>query len=382
MPKLSEIHPFSQRVPIIGKFNEKALLARINQVGHANFPEANQLFRVARENAQKFLRHGLFDVEGNFLQTPLHLQSQFAKQQVMAEAMAFVGGFHRDQTPDFFNRPDFKSWGTFDDTIDMSFLQFMVAETMDDLTEERDDWDARFTVVAMDEKGEVELQPEPLTSTNLIRNAEYGIGMAFKWTWLETNKFGLRMNSFIPKMKYEVMKDMSDTVWDDFVATMTTVFPPTHHVIRDLNAMRVQLMRTENAYGKTEWENASFVLIFPPEFRDVIDMAFRLNENNLSTDVMQFRPILIESKRLPHATVAEQSTVYLGINKWKKNGLYTRVPFTLFGPENDITKFSSIMTGRWAWGKNFDATSFLKVTFDRTHADFTIGGPISTHEVP
>lgn len=291
------------------------------------------------------------------------------------------GAITPDLFPDFF-RFGIKSDGTKEYPADTSYTDWMRQTTMINEVEDRSEWDANVKFVLMKEAGSVNYNYVQSTDRSM-RNFEYGTGFKIYRTWLETNMFGIKMNSLVPKVKWEYFDSLSEEIYTGLSTLFVTglIGGNTNRLIKDINQAIVQLKRLTNTYGKEHFASASFRVIAPIELEPYINAALAMSYDRGSREVLTSRVSATFTTKLA-AGAANARVFYVVVDKWEQNELGVRVPLGVFGQFTDIETFCDKISWREAHGINLDPTSGIKITVDTTHADFSIAGPFETMVLP
>lgn len=262
---------------------------------------------------------------------------------------------------------------------DMSFLDWMTSVKMDLELEDREEWDFESQFVLMKEAGQVKYG-QFSGAERVTRNDEWGAGIHIKWTWFETNQFGIKMNRLAPKFRYNYYNQMSNAIYAMAIATFVNVEAYDTNVIRTINNAFATLIRTTKTWtiGKdhnkdvtethtrTPFENARFRIIAPIELMWVIQLALT------GTFAFGFKDkILAYMSGVTYTTKLTDATkFYIVADKWEQNEFNTRVELTAHGPVDDIETFSQKASYRGAYGATLDADSAKVITLPE---DFVIG---------
>lgn len=350
-------------------------VARDIRDNNADTPYIRQVMSAITRTMGLYGRYGTIDENGLIS----------ARNTDRSNIIESAGAYSRDMTPFFFQSPDIpKLRQRAEQEPDLSWQDWMSQGVMTDISETYDEWDFNAQFVLMKENGQVKFSGPFVGQNNSVTNDEYGSGIKIKWTWFETNRFDIKMQTLAPKFKFAWFDQIADQAYAGLIAAAVALPSATgQRVIRDLNLWYSTVQRVVNYNNKYKFSGLPLRIIAPPEAWWFLSQAFRLTENPApgAREVMQSRPSVTFTNKIP-APAANAVTIYLVVDKWEQNFLGTRVPLSAYGPQQDIVSFADLLTYRGAYGMTFDATSIYKITFDTTHANFTVGGPVETHAVP
>lgn len=346
-------------------------------------PRTQKILSEVQEVLSVAGRQGYSRDDGILEQPMSYVEMQLAREQAIREfahklATESGGGMITpDMYPNFFDTKTVDR-GTPEKVADTSYLDWMVQSKMTDTVEERDEWNAHIQFVLMKDANQVRYGTFA-DRTAIVRNYEWGGGFKIFRTWFETNKFGVKMSRLLPKVRYRYFNNIATQIYAQLEAGITTgITGATNTLVTDLNIAWYELMRYEDDFDDTPYEDAQIRIIAAPEWEKYLNAAMAVSFNLGYTETLSRRMSVTYTPKLSFTPGAAK--LYVMVDKWEQNEYNVRVPFTVFGQTTDVDTFADKQTYRGAWGSNIDATSGRVLTFDTT-SGFEIAPPIPTRTV-
>lgn len=327
-------------------------------------PEGAQMRQEIIDIATVAIRQGFFD-ENNFPVRPVNEIQKIMEHDIMVrKALSEVDfGLTRGDTPEHFLR-GYVFKPSIDRIPDSSYLDWMVATMMDDVTEDRVEWGANIEFVRLDKHGQVKLA-SLAGETSTIRNYEWVSGIPISLTWFETNKFKINFERLIPKFQFKYFDQIADAIYtgdSGVVPIFTNATVYTESLVRTINAAMTALRRYERTLTSTTgttaterpFENAKFRIVAPWELKWAIDAALN---NQLLAAAGATERVDTSIAVTYTAKLTDASKFYVVVDKWEQNEYATRVALAAHGPVDNIETFCKEMTFRGAYGLNLDINS-------------------------
>lgn len=359
------LQPFGEVPTLLNDFNEKEMAQLIQ---HDPLNRRTRDFMSALSvGMTNYGRYGMYSPEGALC------KPHFLFEQGGA-------GINPDSMPDFFDTVSSKLRDSVDVAPDTTYLDFLRSETMDTEYEKREDWDWYFNFVDMAQEGQVQYNRGDTTQYE-ITNKEYGAGLKLSWTWLETNKFKINFQRLVPKAKFSYFDMISDAIYALLVSKISSAATITQNVIRDFNVAIGVMKRKTNTFGKLIYTNNPIRVVTAWENRWIVEAILKSSRQDaLSSESLSENINWTFTSKLA-APTAGSAKFYMMFDKFEKNGIYTRVPFTATLPVDDNETFARKMSFRGAYGANIETTSGFLLDFAPNNAAFVLNGPWATHAV-
>ncbi|MFA5714217.1 MAG: hypothetical protein WC998_00570 [Candidatus Paceibacterota bacterium] len=379
--KGTKISPFGESIDLFPHLDERAVSDEIQSYkkqGVMKSPAIQAIYKEICNVTEEYMHMGdmyHFSEAGDMprLVIPKFLIPNMLEKNLPQLMQERQGAITPALTPELFDVPNILG-GTVDLVPDMSYLLWMRSVTMVDESEEKEEWDFNPHFIMMKEKGQVQFSGTFTGQKITTRNDVWGDGINISWTWFETNKFRIKFANLIPKEKYQYFDQIADAIYLGVITAFTTgITGGINHVIRDINTAITELMRHVNYNNKAIWGNASFAVLYPPEFDWAMGQAIRLSNYGMTTEgfIRRFTPIM--TTKLP---ASSPSTIYVVVMKEEQNEYNTRLSLEVHGPEEDIETFSTKLTFRGAYGSNLNVASARRIVFDPDACNFAVAGPL------
>lgn len=378
-------HPFKDKANIIDfkKVDTARLLEGLKNPHAGKMGEFDPYVRKIKgsivEGMTRWLQYGMYDEDGAYAPPSSSERRITEMAALMQENFGFLTP---DKLPDFF-RTVAQLRDSTEAEPDTSWTDFMTSNVMTETIETREEWDAVASWVMMKKAGQVIFNPIFDTDTVSVTNDEYGAGMEIGWTWLETNKWKIKMQRLAPKVKYQSQEDKSDNVYGLFLAAATRNLATygltaTNNVIRDYNQAVLAFRKYQNKFLKKPWAKSAIRIVAPFEAWWMLDKAMRATQQSVVvTENFMTAPRITYTDKV-NLLGNLPNRIYVMIDKWERNEFNTRIPLTAHGPEDDIERFSTKMTWREAYGATVDSNSIIALDFDPTDlSTFSIYGPLA-----
>lgn len=387
IPQRAPIVPFGESVRLLEPFDEKAFAKHLKDTNGMS-GRSLQFFAHLREALTTYFQYGMYFDEGMNGVLPIDEGNARLVKPSSFMMMEEPGSLSRDKGPDFFFTPSYeprirsKEQDSYEP--DMSFLDWCVSTTMQDTIDYRDHWDALIQWVMMKEEGQIRYQ-KLAGERKYMTNDEYGTGLELEWTWLETNRFNIRLATFAPMFKFEYYHMISEGMYGlmETAATLATaannnIVTDINDCIREIKAIPATLDPTHT--GKRYFKKPRFRILARDEMWEYLDAAYNLKTSGDERNSirLQYKPPITFTDMLDST---KPYRIYIIVDKHIQNEYATRVPLEVHGPVDDINVFARKMAYRGAFGGNVDPNSVRYIDFDPSNASFRISRPVDVKSV-
>ena len=380
--------PFSEPVRLLEAFDEKALARHLKDTNGMS-GRSFEFFNTLREAMTTYFQFGTYVDEGMTGRLPIEEGNARLTRPGDLFMQEEPGSLSSDKGPAFFFSP------TYDPRIrsrvqeqyepDMSFLDWAVSTTMQDVIEYRDHWDATIQWVMMKKEGQIRFQKAPVGARSSMTNDEYGAGLELEWTWMETNRFGINLATYAPLFKFQYFFDISTAMYGLMETAAVVATVATNNIVHDINSCireikAIPATLDPTHLGKRYFKNPRFRVLARDTMWEYLDAAYNLKtsgDERGSIRLQQMPPITFTDM----LDVAHPYRIFIIVDKWQQNEYATRVPLEAHGPVDDINVFARKMAYRGAYGGHVDANSVRYIDFDPTNASFRITRPVDVNQI-